>query len=160
VCLHTDVLLDSAATRRLLLAVAALVATALLTACGSGGAGTGGGTTRAASGTSAGSSLAPAAPVSDLPTVTVGQLPAQAVTTLRLIASGGPFPYAKDGVVFSNREGILPKHPSGWYHEYTVITPGSNDRGARRIVKGSDGGLFYTDDHYASFREIVSGGSS
>ena len=150
----------STAARRLLAAVAALLAVALLAGCGSSSSGQGsGGQGSGGGGTSSGSSLAPATPVSGLPTVTVAQLPPEAVTTLRLIASGGPFPYSKDGVVFSNREGILPKHPSGWYHEYTVVTPGSGDRGARRIVKGSDGGLFYTDDHYASFREIVSGGS-
>jgi len=79
---------------------------------------------------------------------------------LRLVAAGGPFPYSKDGVTFSNREGLLPKHPSGWYQEYTVITPGSSDRGARRIIAGKDGGRFYTSDHYASFREVLSGESS
>jgi ribonuclease T1 len=151
---------DTTATRRLTIVVVAFLAAALLAACGSpakGSASYGPGTS---SGTSAaGSSLAPAAPVSGLRTVTVAELPPEAVTTLTLIAKGGPFPYSKDGVVFSNREGILPKHPSGWYHEYTVVTPGSGDRGARRIVKGKDGGLFYSDDHYASFREIVSGGS-
>jgi ribonuclease T1 len=104
--------------------------------------------------------LAPAKPVTDLTTITVAQLPPEAVTTLRLIASNGPFPYSKDGVTFSNREGVLPSHPSGWYHEYTVVTPGSSDRGARRIVTGKDGGRFYTDDHYASFDEVVSGVSS
>ena len=104
--------------------------------------------------------LAPAAPVSDLPTTTVAQLPAEGVDTLRLIALGGPFPYAQDGATFANREGLLPQHPSGWYKEYTVVTPGSADRGARRIVAGSDGGRFYTSDHYASFREVLSGVSS
>jgi ribonuclease T1 len=104
--------------------------------------------------------LAPAAPVSDLPTTTVAQLPAEGVDTLRLIALGGPFPYAQDGATFANREGLLPQRPSGWYKEYTVITPGSPDRGARRIVAGTDGGRFYTSDHYASFREVLSGAPS
>jgi len=104
--------------------------------------------------------LAPRVPVSDLPTMTVAQLPVEGVTTLRLIASGGPFPYAKDGVTFSNREGLLPRHPGNWYQEYTVITPGSSDRGARRVIAGNDGGRFYTSDHYASFREVLSGVSS
>lgn len=151
---------DTPATRRLTIVVVAFLAAALLAGCGSpakGSATYGPGTSSGAS--AAGSSLAPATPVSGLPTVTVAELPPEAVTTLTLIAKGGPFPYSKDGVVFSNREGILPKHPSGWYHEYTVVTPGSGDRGARRVVKGKDGGLFYSDDHYASFREIVSGGS-
>ena len=90
----------------------------------------------------------------------VSALPRQGVDTLRLIRDGGPFPYSKDGVTFSNREGILPSHRSGWYQEYTVITPGSSDRGARRIIAGKDGARFYTDDHYASFREVVSGATS
>ena len=101
--------------------------------------------------------LAPSAPVSSLPTVLVAALPPEAVDTLRLVAQDGPFPYAKDGATFANREGLLPPHAVGWYHEYTVVTPGSPDRGARRIVAGSDGSRFYTDDHYASFREVLSG---
>ncbi|MGI5531236.1 ribonuclease domain-containing protein [Streptomyces syringium] len=80
-------------------------------------------------------------------------LPSQAHDTLRLIQSGGPFPYPKDGTVFSNREGVLPKQGGGYYHEYTVKTPGSPDRGARRIVTGKTGGQedYYTGDHYRSF---------
>ncbi len=88
-------------------------------------------------------------------TVAVGQLPPEAVTTLTLIAHDGPFPYSQDGVVFQNREGLLPRQANGYYHEYTVKTPGASDRGARRIIRGSQGELFYTDDHYASFRRIV-----
>ncbi|MEV5613930.1 ribonuclease [Streptomyces sp. NPDC052225] len=82
-------------------------------------------------------------------------LPSQAYDTLDLIASGGPYPYAQDGTVFRNSEGLLPAKTSGYYHEFTVITPGSSDRGARRIVTG--GALadhvedYYTSDHYASF---------
>ena len=104
--------------------------------------------------------LAPARPVTDLPSMAVAQLPQEGIDTLRLIQSKGPFPYDKDGVTFSNREGLLPAHPSGWYHEYTVSTPGSPDRGARRIITGKDGSRFYTSDHYASFREVVSGVSA
>lgn len=79
-------------------------------------------------------------------------LPSQAHDTLRLIDKGGPFPYPKDGTVFSNREGVLPKHAGGYYHEYTVKTPGSPDRGARRIVTGQNTHEdYYTGDHYASF---------
>jgi ribonuclease T1 len=92
--------------------------------------------------------------------MTVAMLPQEGVTTLRLIESGGPFPYSKDGVTFSNREGLLPKHAGGWYQEYTVITPGSSDRGARRVIAGNDGGRFYTSDHYTSFREVLSGVSA
>ncbi|MBZ4319845.1 ribonuclease domain-containing protein [Streptomyces huiliensis] len=82
-------------------------------------------------------------------------LPAQAHDTLDLIEKGGPFPYPKDGTVFSNREGVLPKQGGGYYHEYTVITPGSPDRGARRIVAGqADHEDYYTGDHYRSFARV------
>jgi ribonuclease T1 len=74
--------------------------------------------------------------------------------TLDRIAAGGPFPYRKDGTVFRNREGRLPRRPSGYYREYTVKTPGEDDRGARRIVQGRDGDTWYTRDHYDSFVEI------
>ena len=74
--------------------------------------------------------------------------------TLALIDAGGPFPYRQDGTVFSNREHLLPAEAHGYYHEYTVPTPGSPDRGARRIVVGSQGEAYYTDDHYRSFWRI------
>ncbi|MDX3380774.1 ribonuclease domain-containing protein [Streptomyces niveiscabiei] len=81
-----------------------------------------------------------------------GDLPSQAHTTLNLIDQGGPFPYSQDGVVFQNREGVLPSQSSGYYHEYTVITPGSSTRGARRIVTGQQSQEdYYTSDHYATF---------
>ena len=82
-------------------------------------------------------------------------LPAEARTTIELIKKGGPFPYARDGMVFGNRERQLPTRERGWYREYTVKTPGAKDRGARRIVAGRDGTLYYTDDHYRSFRRIL-----
>ncbi|MFE0811060.1 ribonuclease domain-containing protein [Streptomyces sp. NPDC058848] len=79
-------------------------------------------------------------------------LPSQAHGTLDLIAQGGPYPFEQDGTVFQNREGILPGQSTGYYHEYTVITPGSDTRGARRIVTGEDYQEdYYTADHYASF---------
>ena len=87
--------------------------------------------------------------------VRVAQLPSEARATLVLIQKGGPFPYARDGVVFSNREGQLPKRGRGYYHEYTVKTPGARDRGARRIVAGERGEIYYTDDHYRTFRRVV-----
>ncbi len=93
--------------------------------------------------------------VDGLPVIYVDQLPREARDTLRLIERDGPFPYDKDGAVFQNREGILPSRPRGYYHEYTVITPRENDRGARRIVTGSDDELYYTDDHYDSFKRIL-----
>jgi len=94
-------------------------------------------------------------PASGLPAIRRAALPPEALTALALIAAGGPFPYAADGATFRNLEGILPKHASGYYHEYTVVTPGSADRGARRIVTGGAGEQYWTDDHYASFRRIV-----
>ncbi len=88
-------------------------------------------------------------------TVGSSELPTEARATLRLIESGGPFPYDQDGSVFANREGLLPPHANGYYHEYTVVTPDSPDRGARRLVAGRVGERYYTDDHYASFRFVV-----
>lgn len=82
------------------------------------------------------------------------QLPVQARDTLALIAKGGPHPYRSDGVVFENREGRLPRERSGYYHEYTVVTPGSPTRGARRVVTGAAGEQYWTADHYGSFEEI------
>ncbi|MFD9124758.1 ribonuclease [Kitasatospora sp. NPDC059571] len=82
------------------------------------------------------------------------RLPEQARDTLVLIARGGPYPYRSDGVVFENREGRLPRRAGGYYHEYTVTTPGSADRGTRRIVTGGAGEEFWTADHYGSFHEI------
>ncbi len=84
----------------------------------------------------------------------LADLPPEGRTTLALIKSGGPFPYSKDGTVFSNYEGLLPARPGGYYHEYTVTTQGSHDRGARRIVAGGGGEYYYTDDHYRSFKLI------
>ncbi|MGW2317520.1 ribonuclease domain-containing protein [Streptomyces sp. NPDC001680] len=82
-------------------------------------------------------------------------LPSQAHDTLNLIAQGGPYPYSQDGTVFTNKEGVLPSQPSAYYHEYTVITPGSPTRGARRIVTGEESQEdYYTSDHYATFNLV------
>lgn len=86
--------------------------------------------------------------------IQLAELPPEARQTLALIKRGGPFPYARDGMVFGNREGLLPPRPRGYYREYTVPTPGSRDRGARRIVAGRAGEYWYTADHYRSFRRI------
>jgi ribonuclease T1 len=86
--------------------------------------------------------------------INLKDLPPEGRTTLQLIKNGGPFPYSKDGAVFNNYEGLLPHKPAGYYHEYTVVTPGSPDRGARRIIAGAGGEHYYTDDHYNSFRLI------
>lgn len=90
--------------------------------------------------------------------IVLRDLPREARDTLALIRAGGPFPYRKDGTVFGNRERLLPRRDRGYYTEYTVRTPGSRDRGARRIVAGGDprtsGEYWYTEDHYRSFRRI------
>ncbi|MBL0124900.1 MAG: ribonuclease [Betaproteobacteria bacterium] len=91
-----------------------------------------------------------------LSVIAAADLPKEGRDTLALIRRGGPFPYSKDGTVFSNRERRLPKQPRGYYHEYTVKTPGSRDRGARRIICGGKQQLscYYTADHYTSFKII------
>ena len=95
-------------------------------------------------------------PDSGLRVVALSSLPREAQSTVRLVDAGGPFPYAKDGATFSNREGVLPSHPRGWYREYTVPTPGEGDRGARRIVTGDDDRLiYYTADHYDTFVRVA-----
>jgi len=86
--------------------------------------------------------------------VFVAELPAEARVTLRLIKRGGPFPFARDGVVFGNYEHVLPQRRKGYYREYTVPTPGVQHRGARRIVCGAVSDCFYTADHYHTFRRI------
>lgn len=99
------------------------------------------------------------APIQDIP---AAALPAEARATLALVKAGGPFPYARDGSVFGNREKLLPPRGRGYYREYTVKTPGARDRGARRIVAGAgasgdvrtSGEYYYTGDHYNSFRRI------
>jgi ribonuclease T1 len=87
--------------------------------------------------------------------VRLEELPPEARQTLALVRAGGPFPYARDGALFGNREGQLPRRERGYYREYTVKTPGARDRGARRLVAGRDGDFYYTDDHYRSFRRII-----
>ncbi|WP_156757734.1 ribonuclease domain-containing protein [Actinokineospora pegani] len=82
-------------------------------------------------------------------------LPEQARDTWALIEQGGPFPYPRnDGTTFRNREGRLPKQPGDYYKEYTVPTPGSRDRGARRLVTGEGDEVYYTEDHYESFSVV------
>ena len=97
-------------------------------------------------------------------TCPVATLPHEVVDTLRVIHSNGPFPFPRDdGVVFSNREGHLPEQSRGYYHEYTVITPGSHSRSTRRIITGgapltNPGQYFYTGDHYGSFCLVTDAG--
>lgn len=105
--------------------------------------------------TASGAPAGRATPVSGLHTIAVAALPQQARNTLVLIDKGGPFPYDRDGIVFGNNEKILPARPRGYYREYTVPTPGERDRGARRLIVGRDGDVYYTDDHYDSFRQVI-----
>jgi ribonuclease T1 len=98
-------------------------------------------------------------PGAELPSIAVADLPKEARATLERIRDKQTFPYDRDGVVFGNREGILPGRPRGYYHEYTVKTPGAHNRGARRIVCGGEKGTvtdcYYSDDHYQSFKSIL-----
>lgn len=97
-------------------------------------------------------------PDSGLPWIAESSLPRQAEDTLALIRAGGPFPYPRsDNRAFTNREALLPGRTRGYYREFTVVTPGSADRGARRIITGSSGEKYWTDDHYASFSRIREG---
>ena len=93
-----------------------------------------------------------------VPEVSASALPGEARKTLALIGKGGPFPYSRDGIVFGNREKLLPYHKRGYYHEYTVPTPGEHTRGARRIICGGEARTldecYYSEDHYQSFRRI------
>jgi ribonuclease T1 len=94
-------------------------------------------------------------PRSNLPTVPVAELPPEAVATLALIDQGGPYPYRLDGTVFGNFERRLPERERGYYREFTVVTPGEDDRGRRRLVAGAAGDIYYTEDHYGSFRQVL-----
>ncbi|MEW1954217.1 ribonuclease domain-containing protein [Terrabacter sp. NPDC080008] len=97
-------------------------------------------------------------PTSGLPWVPESSLPPEARHTLALIRAGGPFPYPRnDNQTFANRERLLPAEPRGYYREFTVVTPGSPDRGPRRIITGSGGEKYWTADHYASFDRIREG---
>lgn len=93
---------------------------------------------------------------SETPSIAAAALPPEARDALALIRQGGPFPYRRDGIAFQNREGRLPEAQRGYYREYTVTTPGSRDRGARRIISGGRPPtvFYYTDDHYRSFQRI------
>ncbi|MFB7785362.1 ribonuclease domain-containing protein [Streptomyces vinaceus] len=102
-----------------------------------------------------GSSVSPPAWARGMATVRADALPAQAREVLVLIDKGGPYAYRQDGTVFGNFEKVLPKQKRGYYHEFTVRTPGERDRGARRIVTGGGGEFYYTDDHYETFKAVL-----
>ncbi|MFE9636052.1 ribonuclease domain-containing protein [Streptomyces sp. NPDC006463] len=103
----------------------------------------------------AGASTGAPAWANGLATVRAAELPRQARDVLALIDKGGPYPYRQDGTVFGNFEKALPRQKRGYYHEFTVRTPGEQDRGARRIVTGEGGEFFYTDDHYETFKAVL-----
>lgn len=136
---------------RALTALLAGVALLLLPACSS----SGGHKTQKSH--SASSSPASGTPgwAKGMKTVTEDKLPPEARRTLELIDKGGPFPYDKDGTVFGNHENRLPKQTRGYYHEYTVPTPGARTRGARRIITGNHAERYYTGDHYQTFEAVV-----
>jgi len=96
-------------------------------------------------------SVAAAPPLGD---IRADALPPEASHTIRLIRAGGPLPFERDGSVFFNREHLLPRRYRGYYREYTVAPPRARERGARRIVAGRDGELYYTRDHYRSFLRV------
>ncbi len=106
----------------------------------------------------AGQTLARGFDGEQIPTIELRDLPVEARNTLALIRQGGPFPWPKDGSVFGNYEGVLPKQKRGYYHEFTVNTPGLRGRGARRIIVGGNWqtsrDIYYTGNHYASFSRI------
>lgn len=108
-----------------------------------------------------------------IPACDVLDLPATALPVIEDIEAGGPYDYPRnDGVRFQNREQILPDEDRDYYREFTVETPGSTDRGARRLVVGGCGRqtstkpvritacsttnpIYWTDDHYESFRRVL-----
>jgi ribonuclease T1 len=94
-------------------------------------------------------------PRSNLPTINVSDLPPEALATLALIDQGGPYPFKQDGTIFGNFEHRLPERERGYYREFTVVTPGENDRGRRRLIAGGAGDIYYTDDHYDTFRQVL-----
>jgi ribonuclease T1 len=140
-------------------ALAAVLAVAIagLTGCGGSSSQS---TNAASAGTAA---VRPAGPVlkpAGMATIAESALPPEAREVLRRIDAGGPFQHRQDGVTFQNRERLLPKQSGGYYREYTVDTPGAQDRGARRLILGRQGELYYTADHYRSFLWVVRGGSA
>jgi ribonuclease T1 len=115
----------------------------------------GGSDTVAAPQTAAAGAHTGADPESGLPWISRSELPPEALGTLAEIAAGPPYMSDRDGITFENREELLPAQERGYYEEFTVETPGSADRGARRIIWGLQDELYYTDDHYQSFERIA-----
>lgn len=137
-------------------AVSCLILAGVLSGCGAPSTTDAPASTPAVTAGPAGSGHQKAVPgTSGLPTVAVSDLPPEAQQTYEVILAGGPYPYPQDGQIFGNREKRLPWRDYGWYREYTVETPGSPDRGARRFVVSEDRLFFYTDDHYGTFQEVI-----
>lgn len=90
-----------------------------------------------------------------IPQIAISQLPPEVQTTINLISQSGAFPHPKDGSVFKNLEGLLPPQPLGYYREYTVETPGTTDRGSRRLITGQNREMYYTNNHYNSFQQVI-----
>ena len=55
------------------------------------------------------------------------------------------------GDYFGNYEGKLPEKSGRSYYECDIDTLGKKKRGAKRIIWGDDGSIYYTDDHYETF---------
>lgn len=146
----------------------AVILAPLLAGCGSGTSGSagrstaisGGGPSSKASPSSSNSGSATPAKPPNVSTIPEANLPSEARDVIHRIQSGGTFQYRQDGVTFANREGRLPAEPRGYYREYTVATPGAADRGARRLILGRNGELYYTSDHYRSFQWVLRGGAT
>ncbi|MEZ0111764.1 ribonuclease T1 [Catenulispora sp. EB89] len=138
-----------------LVALLALLIVAVL-----GLAGCGSSSSKSSSSSSKASSSSAAAKPAGMASVAEASLPAEARDVIKRIDDGGTFQYRQDGVTFQNRERRLPAEPSGYYREYTVATPGAADRGARRLILGRGGELYYTPDHYKSFLWVLRGGAT
>lgn len=138
------------------LVLGAVSAAGPLTAC-SAAAGAGAARVVAVNGAACSSTLTPPA---GMRVLTLAQLPAAAISTLKRIAAGGPYPYDEDGTVFGNYQRLLPREPAGYYHEYTVAAADAANRGPRRVVTGEGGQDYYTTDHYLSFDWISCGAQS
>lgn len=142
--------MTSSASRRAQLLLA-LVLTAVLAVAGCGSS---------SSSKSSPASSTSASKPAGMSTIAEASLPAEARDVIKRIDDGGSFQYRQDGVTFQNRERLLPAEPGGYYREYTVSTPGAADRGARRLILGRHGELYYTPDHYRSFLWVVRGGAT
>lgn len=77
--------------------------------------------------------------------------------TLDRIERGGSNRHRNDGTTFQNREGRLPRKPSGYYKEYVHPTPNERGPGPQRVIVGREGDIWYTPDHYKTFKRLKVG---